>query len=298
MKNALLFFIFIFGINSLAQTHSNNSDPTKNMPISNKGQTTLPTIQNLTSTLRHDTCLDKQFSVVFNIVLDSNGVMTPTTIPNDLNTMMVNMNAIFKRICVSFTSCSTVLIPQYEYRKWKKNIADTIITASWYTDKTINVYVVFDVVIPDPTNLEAEGYTYPPPPANYVGPTKDVIVIESNQLTLNNSATMLHLLGHYFGLPHTHGEINPQSPATPPPPGLVESHEFANGSNCYTHGDGFCDTEADPGTYAVTADGNGQYYVLPLDNLMSYYGSFRCRFTQEQYNYMAYMILTRRLYLH
>jgi hypothetical protein len=30
---------------------------------------------------------------------------------------------------------------------------------------------------------------------------------------------------------------------------------------------------------------------------MSNYGC-RCKFTQEQYNHMAYIILTRRLYLH
>ena len=44
-------------------------------------------------------------------------------------------------------------------------------------------------------------------------------------------------------------------------------------------------------------DGNNEYYVPPVDNLMSLYPC-RCHFSQEQYNYMAHIILTKRLYLH
>ncbi len=54
-------------------------------------------------------------------------------------------------------------------------------------------------------------------------------------------------MGHFFGLTHTHGEINPLNIVTPPPPNLVFSKEFVDRSNCSVQGDGFCDTEADPG---------------------------------------------------
>jgi hypothetical protein len=156
-----------------------------------------------------------------------------------------------------------------------------------------------DSVLHDPSALpvEIEGYTYAPTPTNIAHPKKDLLVLEKWKILQGNSACVKHLLGHYFGLPHTFGEINPSPGANPPPPPGVISHEFANGTNGYTHGDGFADTEADPNDDLITTDGMGVFYVPPVDNLMSLY-SQRCRFTHEQYESMAKTIVTKRLYLH
>lgn len=264
--------------------------------------------QNMVTTLKHDTCLNKTFSIVFYVVLDSNyspGLATPAT----LNSVVNNLNAAFKRICVQFLNCSTVYIPHHPYNDWTKNIVDPIVTSNWYTVKTINFYIPTQV---NGATNDPNGYAYPPP-ATPTTTAKDVIVCDkASLLALNNvpfqSSTPIHEMGHFFGLPHTFDEIGPA--VVPGPPAGAISNEFFNRTNCYTNGDGFCDTEADcyPLNYNTTPsppcsyltgilDGNNEYYVPPLDNLMSLYPC-RCHFSQEQYNYMAHIILTKRLYLH
>ncbi|HQQ95109.1 MAG TPA: hypothetical protein PLQ93_11185 [Bacteroidia bacterium] len=249
--------------------------------------------QNLVTTLKHDTCLNRKFSIVFYVVLDSSyspGLATPFNI----NKMMDTLNDRFKRICVTFANCSTVYIPNYTYNQWVRPVIDTVVTGQWYTSKTINIYIVDSIKqnFPD----EPAGYTYGPP-SNPAGPSKDVIVLEKWQLLINSSIVPLHQMGHFFGLVHTSSEINPGSPAVPPPPPTVISHEFVNASNCNLHGDGICDTEADPGGALVNADGNGDKYLRPYDNYMSLYSS-SCRFSTQQYRRMAYIIITKRKYLH
>ena len=74
-------------------------------------------------------------------------------------------------------------------------------------------------------------------------------------------------------------------------------------------GDGFCDTEADPHPIGEVQgapcdfqsgpkDANNDYYTPPLDNYMTYFKPCRCRFTQEQYNFMALTFLLGGTQLH
>lgn len=252
---------------------------------------------------RQDTCLAKQFSIVFYVVLDSNslpGIATPATLQNVIN----NINSKFNNICVSFLNCSTVYIPHYRLNGFYPESTTTLITSSWYTPNTINVYVVDTVYRESVAVPEKNGFTYMPTVANLAASKRDLIVVDKYLLLPFNSQLMLHLLGHYFGLPHTHDEINPGTPAVPPPPLGVTSHEFASGliPNCLIHGDGFCDTEADPFNInvpgpAALQDANGVYYVFPMDNFMSYYG-VRSRYTAEQYYSMVQTMMTKRMYLH
>jgi hypothetical protein len=204
------------------------------------------------------------------------------------------LNARFKPICVSFEKCSTIYIPSYRYKGWYNAATEQMVTNAWYTPNTINIYVV------DTVYLAEGGYTYRPTPANLAASNRDPMVISADSLVLYRCALPVHLMGHFFGLPHTSEEINPTTPTTPPVPGGVTSMEFALGltPNCQIHGDGFCDTEADNYSSGVTQDGMGNYYVPPLDNIMSNYRSSRYRFTAMQYKAMVYNILTKRMYLH
>lgn len=279
--------------------------------IKNGGVGSGGNIQNMVTTLKHDTCLNKKFSIVFYVVLDSMyspGIATQAT----LNAMVINLNNAFKRICVEFLNCSTVYIPHHPYNDWTKSIVDPVVTSNWYTDKTINFYIPTQVTA---QLYEPNGYAYPPP-ATFTNTPKDVIVCDKASLVGSNNAlfvssTPIHEMGHFFGLPHTFDEIGTPTVIPAPPVGAI-SNEFFNRTNCYSHGDGFCDTEADcyplgfnNNTTPVPIcdyqtgikDGNNEYYVPPLDNLMSLYPC-RCHFSQEQYNYMAYIIITKRLYLH
>lgn len=249
--------------------------------------------QNLVTTLDHDTCLNKQFSIAFYIVLDSSMSVRTATQPT-LDAIIDTLNKTFSRICVSFVSCKTVFIPNYPYNRWKRSATDPVVTANWYTDKTINFYII-DSVLEETQFSDPRGYAYPPPPNNYT-PAKDVIVVEQLRAPLD-FYYMLHSFGHFFGLSHTYDELNGTPAAVPGPIPPVVSQEYVDGSNNTIHGDLIADTEADPGPVAVKKDGKGQVYDRPLDNFMSFV-NFACRFSQQQYNLMARTILTKRLYLH
>jgi hypothetical protein len=258
------------------------------------GYTSLCFSQNLVTALDHDTCLDKKFSIVFYIVLDSNYSVGSST-QSTLTMIIDTLNSRFKHICVSFENCSTVFIPNYPFNKWKKNITDPVVTANWYTTKTINFYLV------DSIKYNSEyfgGYSYPPP--QLPGDTsKDMIVVENLKQSIPNYLFqgIFHNLGHFFGLSHTDDELGTGPNAIPMPPGNVLSQEFVDATNCNDHGDLLCDTEADPGPSAEIKDGKGKKYIRPIDNFMSGYPT-ACRYTQQQYNKMARCILTKRLYLH
>jgi hypothetical protein len=235
--------------------------------------------------LPHDTCLNKKLSIVFYIFLDSLG--NPNVTPAQLTSCITILNKYFKPICLEFMNCSTVYIPEHEYNDWDKPNHENKIVGNynWFTEKTINIYLVANMVVP-PKN----GYAYGPG-------GRDLIVMRKSAFT---GMTAVHEMGHFFGLPHTFAEISTNSEDGP-------SSELVNLSNCTTNGDGFCDTDADPystgsgtspcGFVYGPKDANNQYYVPPVDNIMSYW-SCRCRFTQEQYNWMAYMYITIRNYLH
>lgn len=232
----------------------------------------------------HDTCLNKKLSIVFHIVLDSNNA--PGVTPTDLSDCIDKLNTYFKRICITFMNCSTNYIPNFNYNKWEDETHEPPVFANYYVDSTINIYLVESIITP----AGAAGYAHGP------GDPADAIVIQKSGIT---DMTPVHEMGHFFGLPHTFEG---------PGPGLG-SVELVNGSNCATTGDGFCDTEADP--YPVgddtnapcnfiygPTDANSQYYTPPVDNIMTYFKACRCRFTQQQYNHMAYTYYTSRNYLH
>lgn len=263
------------------------------------------------SSIRHDTCLNKKFSIVvyvfenysMTIASSSLNVINNTYIPQKIN----YLNNLFKRICVSFEHCRTVVIPNWEYEKWKNATVDDVVYANFSTENTINLYLV------STTNYSKcqLDYSYKPDEPSSANPKNMVVSI----LDAPPGADLAHAFGHFFGLDHTHAEIN-GTPASPPPPiqssGLaINSNEFVDGSNCALYGDGLCDTEADP--YPANTsynrnhvmcdynggvkDGKGDFYTPPLDNFMSFY-TCRCRFTQQQYNKMAETIITKRMYLH
>lgn len=88
-----------------------------------------------------------------------------------------------------------------------------------------------------------------------------------NYLFINNDcaadgSTLLHQIGHYFGLYHTHHSS-----------ALIEAEHVTRISsdtcyNCATAGDLLCDTEADPGLSLLNVDAMCNYLALAKDSCL------------------------------
>ena len=320
------FFTYIFVLLSLILVSQNTATPSKktravkntSVIASNKFSNSNQ-VQYSVTTVLGDTCLNKMFSIVFYLVQDSSIALTnspsPAITPANIATVIQNtvtpfvnaLNAKFSRICVSFTNCSTVVIPNFNYKDWNNDIEAEALD-NWYTENTINIYLTNGI-----SNSPCLGdYAYIPDALPPNSKKRNIVV------TTGVGPNLFHAFGHFFGLPHTFAETGTTTAAPTPTNPLIITREFVDGSNCKTHGDGFCDTEADPnipGTplapnghgvryhffcsyLGSEVDGKGDYYTPPFENYMSFWSLCMCRYSQEQYNYMARYIFKNRLYLH
>lgn len=236
-------------------------------------------VQSLNSLLPHDTCLNRELSVVFHIVLDSNN-QTGITL-SDLDVCINKLNPVWKPMCIAFKKCSVNYIPNYNYNQWKNTTDEPTCLPNYCVSNAINIFLVQSIVLP----AAASGYA-PPMKAG----SCNRIVMDKASFT---SGVAIHEMGHFFGLPHT----------------FEAAGELVRRNGCAISGDGFCDTEADPYPIGkVTGahcdfqpgpkDANSDYYTPPLDNYMTYFKPCVCRFTQEQYNFMTYTFLLNGTTLH
>jgi hypothetical protein len=225
-------------------------------------------------------CIDKKFSIVAHIVLDSLGVPSHSTA--SIYAAVAALNTEFSPICVSFEVCSIDSIENFRYNilydqpnpnHWQE------MQTLYHIPKRINIYYVKDIKMPAGA-------------AGFAG-LGCITNLTSNGIVLKDNSALPHEMGHYFGLSHTFEG------------GGGQSTELADGSNCSTSGDEICDTPADPyinpentanyvnGTcefISLKKDANGDYYNPIVTNIMSYYPCScqpRLGFTHQQYKKMA-----------
>lgn len=148
--------------------------------------------------------------------------------------------------------------------------------------KVINLYVTDQV-----NGGRIAGYTSMPP-----GPDRVIV----DKLYVSGS-TLVHEMGHYFSLYHTHGKTNYEG-----------TDELVNGENCKIAGDEICDTPADPNVYGLIdagcaytgklRDKNRDLYKPEMDNFMSYsLTPCRTKFSKKQQERIAFALLHERNHL-
>ncbi len=233
-------------------------------------------------------CLNKEFSVVVHIVLDSlgeDGIADRAQIDDAFEAL----NEAYEPICAKFKVCETREIRNFQFNnidtleKWE----DLIVKEN--QPNRINVYLVDFSVL---AGFDGGAPQFECGYANLNGiDSVSNSTILWHKACLGTTQPLIHLFGHYFGLLHTF-EGN--------------GTELVDGSNCDTEGDLICDTPADNYNPPVDpigggfinsedecrfihpdSDPNGDPYRAHTGNFMSYYGLCRCGFTYQQYLNMA-----------
>ena len=243
-------------------------------------------VNNAYSQIERDTIseiplINKGFLVVVHIINKNE----KDTLPNKelelkVSELFEGANIWFEPIAATFKTCDFRYIKNTRFKEFTSS-DDSLVTHminQYYAPARINVYVTESIASSSCAFATSNGINNI---SKKVGP---YIVLSETCLTVN---TLVHELGHFFGLLHTFGDEK-----------KGVSKELVNGSNCKTEGDKICDTPADPygnGDSQVDADcvfqgtvkdGNGQYYDPDVSNIMSYYPCGN-RFTQDQYILMA-----------
>jgi PKD repeat protein len=217
------------------------------------------------------------------VVRRSSGTGGLTT--GELANILITLNHYYINADIQFYECGPVnYIDDDNFYDFSSSDEGLIASANDVTD-VINIYY-FNSVMSGPSAVC--GYSRFPPSADRV--------IMDNSCALNGS-TIVHELGHYFSLFHTHGKTNSGT-----------TTELVNGTNCATAGDDVCDTPADPnlsgkvsstcGYTGTGTDANGQPYAPQVDNIMSYSRkSCRRLITPGQYSRVVFSLLNDRNYL-
>lgn len=241
------------------------------------------------------TRIDRKLTITAWLINQEDG-SPPNDLEEDINLAIDSLNIIFEPIGLEFEICEFTSIPNWNFNEFEVEVWEEELLAVYYQPNTINLYLP-DEIIRGGSNIGGFAYMPGGPDAIYVA-TPDNDLDGFGEISYK---VIAHEVGHYFGLFHTfETDFGDELAGTMPVP------------DCETTGDLICDTEADPYeeddpppfdsltcNLAVSlTDANGEWYVPPTNNLMSYYPEkCRCIFTTEQFNWMANVYLEERLYL-
>ena len=238
-------------------------------------------------------CINKKFTIAVHIVEDTLGSIAPLTLTK-VNDDIDELNEFFEPVCVSFDLCSTYYHPNSRNDSVAKGAKtlDVELATLYDVPMVINVYYVKKINAGTTCGFAPLGTMTVPPKT----PDRDAIFINKS---CAGNGTLLHEIGHYFGLYHTFETAN----------GI----ELADGSNCSTAGDLICDTPADPykdpgvnnqnidnfcNLSPPVTDAKGDYLTPNTCNVMTYFNPCGDTFfTTGQYNRMLEIMLNGRNYL-
>jgi len=218
--------------------------------------------------------------VHIHLIRESNGNsnLTLQQIQNELD----SANFFYDNANLVFIECiAAEMIDDDSLYNYESSTDESYLLTNHHTPNVLNLYFANTVAI---NATLVCGYSWYPggPDAAFISGT-----------CATNGSTLAHEIGHYMGLPHTHGGT---------------ADELVDGSNCATEGDYICDTPADPGlsglvdsacVYTGTAvDANNMAYVPDVNNIMSYSRKVcRNQFTFGQYAVINSTYWSDRTYL-
>ena len=191
----------------------------------------------------------------------------------DLNDGISYLNEYFYPAGIEFFICGSgpVYVDNSNYYDFQSTTDEAALAAAAGEDGTaINMYFVEWINYTGGSSYTA-GYAYSPSPS--IQSTRIVLKFDD----VAGGETIIHEMGHHFGLLHTFSEVNGNP-----------TQELVDGSNCTSSGDLICDTPADPGftganfnyttcSYTPSAsevDANNQQYNPMTENIMSYYPTY------------------------
>jgi len=230
-----------------------------------------------------------QIPIVNHIIRQSNGTGGLST--QELNDAIQNLNNFYAQANIQFFECEPVkYIDNSNWFNFTYSPSnDFAVYSTNNIEGALNIYYFNDIP-------GLCGYTNVP---NNI--RRDRIMMANPCV---DGATLIHEVGHYFSLFHTHGIEN-----------CGTTDELVNGFNCQFAGDRVCDTPADPNLRQGSncqislvnsscqytgnlTDANGQAYNPQTNNIMSYSRGF-CRtiFTQGQFDRVVFSAMNDRDYL-
>lgn len=201
----------------------------------------------------------------------------------------------------------------YPAKEVLRNICDV---NDWYKDANIHFYIMDEFNYIDrsvyfnhtgtqgrsmmnlfnvPNRLNMYIVNDPAGACGYYSPFGDAVALRKSCLGPGNT-TMAHEFGHFLSMPHT---FNGWEGGRPP----TSFIERADGSNCQTAGDGFCDTPADylPDRWTCPYSGNTLIdpagdTVIPDGTQIMSYSNDACQtgFSSQQNSAMRAYIATNR----
>lgn len=194
----------------------------------------------------------------------------------------------FAPVGIEFYQCGEIdYIYNTDYVDFEKYVDEDICDAR-DTPDVLNIWFADNVYkIDDGDVVSICGYAY------LSGPN-DRVIIDND--CGDNSSTLVHEIGHYFSLLHTHSTSG-------------QGEEFVDGSNCLLAGDLICDTPADPRLSSSNVnsncvytgsdtDSNGDDYEPNPDLIMSYSRKHcRTEFSDDQLDQMLVYLISYRNYL-
>ena len=230
-----------------------------------------------------------QIPIVNHIVRQSNGTGGLTT--QELATAIQGLNDFYAAVDIQFFECEPVKFINNSNWYNFNSADDFAVYSTNNVQGALNIYYFNSI---SSSFGPLCGY------ANFPSANPRDRIMMANDCTTSGT-TLIHELGHYFSVFHTHGTSN-----------CGTTDELVNGSNCTFAGDRVCDTPADPNLFAncqtslvsncqyigTATDANGQSYNPQVNNIMSY-GPDGCGaiFTQGQFDRVVFSAMNDRNYL-